>query len=252
MSRFEEIGMSQRVRLEWFEQTAQLALAGLGRTEIETELKALLQDKLSVGGSAVRGNREKVITILVRTWVDIDADLEPLRVDGLQLIRELPVSDHLAVHWGMVMAAYPFWGVVAETVGRLLRLQGTVGASEVQRRVRELRGERETVARAARRVLRAFHDWGVLEGLSRKGTSHKPAPLPVDDPRLVPFLAEAWLRGSGVRSGALVAFKNSPALFPFHLMTHAGKVLKRDGRVELVRHAGDEEVLALREATGPP
>ena len=134
--------MSQRVRLEWFERTAQLALAGLSRPEIETELKVLLEDKLSVGGSAIRGNREKVITILQRTWLSVDGDLEPLRLDGLQLIRELPHAGHIAVHWGMVMAAYPFWGAVAETVGRLLRLQGSVGAADVQRRVRELRGER--------------------------------------------------------------------------------------------------------------
>ena len=93
-SRFDEVGMSQPVRLEWFERTAQLALAGLSRPEIETELKVLLEDKLSVGGSAIRGNREKVITILQRTWLSVDGDLEPLRLDGLQLIRELPHAGH--------------------------------------------------------------------------------------------------------------------------------------------------------------
>ena len=36
------------------------------------------------------------------------------------------------------MAVYPFFGTVATVVGRLLRLQGTAGASQVQRRIREL------------------------------------------------------------------------------------------------------------------
>ena len=36
----------------------------------------------------------------------------------------------------------------------------TAGAAQVQRRLRERFGERETVARAARRILRAYIDWG--------------------------------------------------------------------------------------------
>ena len=62
----------------------------------------------------------------------------------------------------MTIAVYPFVGVIAEAVGRLLRLQGTCAAAHVQGRVREQPGERETGARAARRVLRCFIDWGVL------------------------------------------------------------------------------------------
>jgi len=245
MSRFDEIGMSQRVRLEWFEHTAQLVLAGLGRTEIEAELKALLQDKLSVGGSAVRGNREKVITILVRTWVAVDDDLRLLRKDGLQLIRTLPPREHLAVHWGMVMAAYPFWGVVAETAGRLLRLQGTVGAAEVQRRVRELKGERETVARAGRRVLRAFNDWGVLSDSQGKGI-YKPAPLvQITTRRLALWLIEGALLASGARSASLASLLSSPVLFPFALESSLVGASIRHSRLEFARHAFDEELVVL-------
>jgi hypothetical protein len=217
MSRFDEIGMSQRVRLEWFERTAQLVLAGMARPEIEAELQALLRDKLSVGGSAVRGNREKVITILVRTWVSVDADLEPLRRDGLDLLRTLPAPQHLPVHWGMVMAAYPFWAVAAETVGRLLRLQGSASASEVQRRVRELRGERDTVARAARRVLSAFRDWGVVRDVPPKGTYAKGDSCPAEGRRMAAFMIEALLRTSPAGTAPLSALVNSPAFFPFSI-----------------------------------
>lgn len=247
MSRSDEIGFSQRVRLEWFERTAQLVLAGLPRDAVEAELQAILHDKLSIGGSAIRGNREKVITILVRTWVSPDPDLEPLRLDGLKLIRELPPGEHIAVHWGMAMAAYPFLGTVAETVGRLLRLQGSVGASEVQRRVRELRGERETVARAARRVLRAFNDWGVLADAPAKGTYHTSTQRRVDSAPLAEFLAEAWLRSGGAASAPLAALLGAPALFPFTLDSVSLSRLPHQSRLEIYRHAGDEEIIALRE-----
>jgi len=95
-------------------------VVGAGTERIEHELQGLLRDQLSVGGNAVRGNREKAITILLKTWVSVSDDLKPLRDDGLEHLRRLPPEDHLATHWGMSMTAYPFFGAVAEATGRLL------------------------------------------------------------------------------------------------------------------------------------
>jgi hypothetical protein len=69
----------------------------------------------------------------------------------------------------MVMAVYPFWSGVAIQTGRLLRLQGSAAAAHVQRRIREQYGERETVSRAACRVLRSYLDWGVLQETGANG-----------------------------------------------------------------------------------
>jgi len=167
--RTDQIGFSQRVRLEWLEQTANLVLAGNDKTAVNDALQELLKDKVSVGGQAERGNREKIITILLKAWLAVPSKLESLRVEGLELLKRLPRRDHLAIHWGMVMAVYPFWSGVAVQVGRLLRLQGSAAAAHVQRRVREQYGERETVSRAARRVLRSYLDWGVLQETATKG-----------------------------------------------------------------------------------
>jgi hypothetical protein len=146
--RMDQIGFSQRVRLEWLEQTANLVLAGNDKASVNDALQEVLKDKVSVGGQAVRGNREKIITILMKVWLTPPDELESLRVSGLELLNLLPRSDCLPVHWGMVMAVYPFWAAVAKQVGRLLRLQGSAAAAHVQRRVREQYGERETVSRA--------------------------------------------------------------------------------------------------------
>ena len=100
-----QIGFSQRIRLEWFEQTADLVLAGNDKVAINDALQALLQDKVSVGGQAVRGNREKVITILLKTWFTVPGGLEKLRDVGLDIIQVSPRKDRLAVHWGMVLAS---------------------------------------------------------------------------------------------------------------------------------------------------
>lgn len=123
-----QIGFSQRVRLEWLEQTANLVLAGKERSAVSDALQELLIDKVSVGGNAQRGNREKIVTILLKAWLTVPTELETLRVEGLDLFKRSPQHDHLAIHWGMVIAAYPFWSGVAVQVGRLLRLQGSAAA----------------------------------------------------------------------------------------------------------------------------
>ncbi len=133
--RFTQLGFSQRIRLEWLEQTARLILAGTTRQAVFDALQALLHDKLSVGGHAERGNREKVITILMQIWVTAPPELACLRDAGLELLQQLPPDEHLAVHWGMTIAVYPFFGSGAGSVGRLLRLQGTAAAAQVQRRI---------------------------------------------------------------------------------------------------------------------
>ena len=187
--RTDQIGFSQRVRLEWLEQTANLILAGNEKATVNDALQELLKDKVSVGGQAERGNREKIITILLKTWLTVPSELESLRVEGLELLKRVPRRDHLAIHWGMVMAVYPFWSGVAIQTGRLLRLQGSAAAAHVQRRVREQYGERETVSRAARRVLRSYLDWGVLQETGAKGIYSAGTTLAVEDSRLIAWLA---------------------------------------------------------------
>ena len=222
--RTDQIGFSQRVRLEWLEQTANLVLAGNDKAAVNDALQELLKDKVSVGGQAERGNREKIITILLKVWLTVPSELESLRVEGLELLKRVPRRDHLAIHWGMVMAVYPFWSGVATQVGRLLRLQGSAAAAHVQRRVREQYGERETVSRAARRVLRSYLDWGVLQETGTKGIYTAGTTLAVDDSRLIAWLAEASLHARANGSARLTDLKKAQAYFRFVLSEQLRKV----------------------------
>jgi len=240
-----QIGFSQRVQLDWLEQTAALVLSGQTRAEIKTALQGLLRDKLSVGGTAQRGNREKAITIVLKTWVAVPEALQALRDDGLTHLQRLPDDDHPALHWGMTMAVYPFFGAVAETAGRLLRLQGTCAAAQVQRRLREQLGERETVARAVRRILRCWVDWGVLQETDRRGVYHAVPGRAVQDTRLTVWLVEAALRASGTDRRALHMIAQTPALFPFSLTPLYAADLAAHPRLDVFRHGLDEDMVVL-------
>lgn len=245
-----QVGFSQRVRLEWLEQTSNLVLAGNDKAMVNATLQELLKDKVSVGGQAERGNREKIITILLKTWVTVPSELKALRDDGLDLLKRLRRSDHLAIHWGMVTAVYPFWSEVAIQVGRLLRLQGSAAAAHVQRRVREQYGERETVSRAARRVLRSFLDWGVLQETGSKGIYTSGTTLSVEDPRLIAWLTEAVLHARANGSAPLRDLLDSPSFFPFRIKPIQAEILTAaPSRLDMLRHGLDDDLVMLRKAT---
>ncbi|MCL4514304.1 MAG: hypothetical protein M1379_01715 [Firmicutes bacterium] len=246
-SRTNQIGFSQRVRLEWLEQTTNLVLAGNDRSAIFAALQDLLQDKVSVGGEAERGNREKIISILLKVWVNAPGELEALRASGLELVRHLPRTHQIAVHWGMVMAVYPFWAAVAGCVGRLLKLQGSAAAAHVQRRILEQYGERQTVSRAARRVLRSYVDWGVLKETGTKGVYRQGLSLMVDDPGLASWLVEASLHARSSDTATLKALLESPSLFPFLFQPESMKrMLSASPRLEVLRLGLDEDAVVLR------
>ncbi len=246
-SRTDQIGFSQRVRLEWFEQTANLVMAGNDESVVKDALQELLKDKVSVGGQAKRSNREKIITILLKTWVTIPTDLEELRDEGLEHLKRLPRSDHLIIHWGMATAVYPFWSSVALQVGRLLRLQDSAAAAHVQRRICEQYGERETVSRSARRVLRSYLDWGVLKETEVKGIYTTRTTLNIEDPLLICWLAEASLHSWIYRSAPLRELLDSPSFFPFRIKSiHADSLMAASSRLEIFRQGSDEDLVMLK------
>lgn len=242
------IGYNRTVKIQWLDATLDLVLAGMSDSEIYKALRERLKDELSVGSEAPRGSREKTITLLMKTWVRVPPPLRAFRNDGIHFMQGTRRSGRLPLHWGMTMAVYPFWRVVAEVTGRLFRLQGTAAPMQVQRRVKELLGEREAVARSARYVLRAFADWGVIIDSARNGEYLPAPPSPVVDSRLA-----AWLLESAVLSApnAVSDFRsliNGPALFPFKIARLVPEQLVQSGRLEVIRHGIEETVVRVRKS----
>ncbi|MEW6664966.1 MAG: hypothetical protein AB1512_07080 [Thermodesulfobacteriota bacterium] len=222
-------------------------MAGDDQIKINAVLQDLLKEKVSIGGEAERGTREKIISILLKMWVTVPHGLKGLQEDALKILHKLPRRDRIAVHWGMALAVYPFWGAVASQAGRLLQLQGTASASQIQRRVREQYGERETVSRAARRVLRSFIDWGVLSETGKKGLYRQGDVFSIQDSHLVAWLIEASLYARENASGSIKDLLESTSLFPFRLrQIPAGQLTIRSPRLDLLRHGLDDDLVMLR------
>ncbi len=241
------VGISQRVRLEWLDEAAGLVRAGHDCAHVAATLNEMLLDKVSVGGTAVRGNREKTVTILTRIWCRLPSRLTPLRDAALPLLDHTDAAGRLTIHWGMTMAAYPFWSVVAARVGRLLRLQGVATAAQINRRVQEHHGERPTVVRATRRVLRSFVNLGVLSDTAIRGRYASAEVHPISSPELVAWLAEAALHVRDGEPAQPSNLLNHPSLFPFRVSyVPARSLAAASPRLDLVQQGLDSELLVLR------
>lgn len=241
------VGFSQRIRLEWLEHTAQLAVAGHERAAIEADLDSMLGSHFSVGGTAIRGQRGKTVTVLVRTWLAVEPKDVPFRDEGLRLLAETSAEQHVCFHWGMTVVNYPFFGLVAETVGRLLRLQGSCSALQVRRRIQEKLGARDQVDRSTRRAVRSFVDWDVLKDGSRKGTYIPAESVVVRDNQVAAWLVESCIRATGASSAPLQALTASPMLFPFSLPRLAPTDFARSSRLDLQRTGLDVDTVTVRQ-----
>jgi hypothetical protein len=153
----------------------------------------------------------------MKIWANIPDELRSFHREGLDLIATLPPQEHLAVQWCMTMSVYPFWAGVSNHVGRLLRLQGTVVANQVQRRLREQYGDRETVSRRVRYVLRSFVDWEVLRETAEKGIYSTGDVLPIHNVKLIAWMTEAVVRSREGGSATMKDLLTGPSIFPFQL-----------------------------------
>ena len=230
------------------EHTANLILAGNDKAKINDFLQNLLEDKVSIGGNSVMGNREKVIIILLKTWLSVPFELEQLRDEGLEILQAIPLKERIAVHWSMAQTAYPFWGAVAAHTGRLLRLQGTAAAAQIQRRIREEYGERETATRAAQRVLRSFIDWGVLNDTPDKGVYEQGDQYSIEKPRLIAWIVEASLHARMNGAAPIRDLLDHPSNFPFRLAhVSAENLASLSPRLDVFHHGLDDALVMLCE-----
>jgi hypothetical protein len=246
-SKINQVGIDRVIRLEWLERTANLLLAGNDIQTITTEMERELAKLLPSSNPRIRGSISKTMTVLLRTWVKVPDQLCQFRDAGLELLRRHPREIQVAIHWGVLMAVYPFWAAVALDTGRLLRLQGTVGAAQVQRRLREQYGERETVSRRVRYVLRSFVEWGVLTEAGRKGVYKQGLQMYLDETELVLWMMEAYLRSRPSGKAAFREMIESPSLFPFRLRQGISEnLLAASPRLEVLRHGLDDNLVMLK------
>lgn len=134
-------------------------------------------------------------------------------------------------------------------MGHLLKLRGSAAANHGKRRVREQYGERETVSRRVRYVLRSYLDWNVLLESKTQGKYVCRNLRPVDDIQLIAWLAQSSLHTRTNGTAPLAELFDGPSLFPFRIApVHPDKLTATTASLSVVRHGLNNEIIVLSDS----
>ena len=149
-----QIGFDRFIQLDWVAAALKVR-AGMASLD---DLNDLL-DAADLGNEAKVKTRTKLNALVLEPR----ADLVDFIDRGIGLFADLkPHQDAACFAWGAALAAYPYFGKVAEFTGRLTAMQGDCSMPEVHRRMSELYGERGNIKTATRAVIQTQVDWGAI------------------------------------------------------------------------------------------
>jgi hypothetical protein len=245
MSEMNQIGIKQVLRAAWMAHAARLCAAGVDGDAMRQALsERVAADARARGRSGSAGTCEFAVTNLMRIWGAQDAPAASMRADALQVMH----TQETAAQWALIMATYPFWAETATHVGRLLTIQTTATQVQIVQRLRERYGDRPTVVRYARYVLRAMVDWGVLRDTATSGI-YEGSPRQAVNAAATALLAEGVLRANGGVQTAGTLLRH-PALFPFECGDcSAADVLAANDRLQGVTLGRDALGVGVKKKT---
>jgi hypothetical protein len=236
-----EIVFRRKVRAIWLEQGLALAAQGLSWNDAKPALVEPVAAE-NPGAETIR----KVLEHVRRIWFEPPENCTALRSAALSLFRASdPPATRTLLNWGMAMAAYPFVGSVAETIGRLLRLQKEIHREDVQRRLREQYGDRDFVSRITRYTVSSFLDWGIIAETSKRGVYLAGQQARPVGGKLLAWLAEAVLLSRDKTQMPFSQLCNHPALFPIALDGLTASVLQRNAHLRVERQSLNQEYVFL-------
>jgi hypothetical protein len=230
------IGFDRFIPLDW----AACALRIRACLESPETLEALIGE--TKPGEA---SRKKTRSVLKGLWLEPRAELIPFTDRGAEILAEVNEPAVPALCWGMAIAAYPFFGKVAEQIGRLTSLQGECTSAEIHRRIAETYGERETAYRAVNRVMQTQASWGALERIDKGRRVVRRPPMTVSHDGLTAWLIEAAIRHTG-RPLSVATLQSSPVLFPFSLHAPLALAVSSSPTLELHQGGSGSQLVGFR------
>lgn len=242
MNEARKIRFDRRIDIEWLDTTAALVADNADGCHIRSSLFEMLGATLS-GGRKDGTACYKTASILYRTWVSVPRELEDLQKRASKLFPTLDSDERLALHWAMLLANYPFFGDVARNAGRLLALQGNCSLSQITRRIHETWGDRSTVNRAVRRIVRSMVQWNALADTKVRGVYTRVPERVALHEDSAKLLLEGLLRNR-CRPLPIGTLDHQPAIFPFMLGFHAPNDLP-SGHFEIFYQGLDKAMVDL-------
>jgi hypothetical protein len=235
-----QVGFDRFIQLDW-------VVAALGVRAGTVSLEELIAQLMAagLGKEAQAKSKTKLNALVLRPR----PDLVEFVGRGVRLFSSSSAPAAIAPFaWGAALAAYPYFGRVAEFTGRLTSIQGDCSVAEIHRRMSEIYGDREVIKRATQAVLQSQSNWGAIARVDDGRRLIRLAATTLTDQRTVAWLIEAALRYQG-KAMALATLQSTAVLYPFLLSQPLAYVVANSEALELRSEGPSQQFVALQ-ATG--
>lgn len=200
--------LDRGLTLEQLELARRVSIADPDLPSNRRRLTIALRDLVS--DQEAEGKTKKCLT---RVWLNPPADAAEMIAWARLVDCPSPVVPLL--HFGAVLATFPFAGAVARVLGQHIQTDGRAEAAQVRAEVRRSLGDRSSVDVAARKAYTTFRNLGVLRQI---GQVLEPAIAPVDVPTsLGLWLSHAVLLTRQADSLPTTSLRNAPELLGIQL-----------------------------------
>jgi len=200
--------LSRSLKPEWLDFTVESWLENRDPQQTRNQLNRYLSAQI---GSAIvlRKTRE----ILIHTWVEVEDSLIALRDLGVSVYRACPSEERLAVHWMMLLAAYPLFRDLCGIVGKLASIQDEFSTSQITRRIFELWGERSTLVHSLSKNIKTLKEFGAIR--QRRPGYYERVRKPIRDDRVIEFMLYGMIKCGQKLYQSIAEFERQKELFPF-------------------------------------
>jgi hypothetical protein len=235
------VGFDQKVLLNHLDYTVK-SMKQYSRKEMYDVLDGYLRNDITGAKS-----RKNAITMLMKIWYLVDEGMIPVRDEVLSIFTEMTKEERVFVHWGMTIAAYPFFRDAAHELGKLFLLQDEVPAAAIGKRMKERYGDRRRVEVATSAALMSMKSWGLI--VPAPNRSYKTVErIEIHNPFLHAFVIQVLLEVLETSALQLDVIQNHPVFFPFSFIFNFVEL--RNNQKLTIHRQGINEIIAEKSVGG--
>jgi len=230
------ISLSRSITPDYLDKIVQIYSNTSDTDEIKMAVNEYLSDHI-MSSTNLRKTRE----ILLSTWVHVADDLQRVRDKALEIYTSAPSTERMAIHWAMLILAFPIFKDLCSIIGKLSDVQETVTLARIKRRLSEQWGERTTLLHSTDKIIKTLKDLGAL--LQVKPGVYTTPTQKIEDGRVISLLVYSVLHSNGKLYANLTGLEAYPEFYPFQLHVSLDELV--DSGLFSIDRIGGEVVVSL-------
>lgn len=230
------VGLSRNLKEPWLNKVAELAIEEISQEDVKTQLNDYLSYEIE-SPTNLRKTRE----ILMNVWIYDNDYSDKLFAEAKKLYRNYP-DYSVAIHWCLLLAAYPVFGDVCKLIGKMLQFQDEIALTQIKQKLFDEWGERTTLYHSMDKLIATMKALGVIEGNKGKYKINK---LQIKNQKVVMFMVYAMMCVDNSGYYSFLDLSTSPLFFPFEFAPDKADMME-DNRF-VFSNFGGEMTIGIKE-----